>query len=67
MIPEKFPEHFVEGTEIARIIEPDAATHYVLRPISRLFKDRQKIANGLSGLHRNVSSHNFALGHRNLA
>ena len=67
MLAEEFFENFVEGREVAWIVEPDTAAHDVLRPIARFVQDREEIANRLLGLHKNVSLDNFAIDHRHLA
>src|SRR5579864_4768235 len=62
-----FPEHFVEGLEIARIVEPHSAPHHVLRAIPGFLENGEQVSDRLRGLGLNVACVNFAISHRNLA
>src|SRR6266571_605108 len=63
---EVFPKYLVERLEIATIIKPHSATHYVLRRVARFFQDGQKVANGLTGLSKDVASDYLAIDHWHL-
>ena len=67
MFAEMLFEHRIEGSEVARIIEPNPATDYVFWTIAGFLKDRQKILYGLFGLHTNIANYYFAIDHWNLA
>ena len=62
-----FPEYLVERLEIACVIKPHAATHYVLRRVARFCQDGQKIPDSLMGLGNDVARDHFTFDHWHLA
>jgi hypothetical protein len=66
MFAEEFPEDGIECGEVARIVEPDTASHHVLGAITRFIEDGEKILNRLPGLSADIAGNQLAVEERNL-
>src|SRR5471032_3351319 len=67
MFPEVLFEYLIERSKIPGIVEPNAASHDVLRAISGFLQNRENILNSLMRLGNNPAFDHFAIFHRRLA
>ena len=67
MFAEVFPEDGVKRCEVARIVQPDAATDNMLRSVAGFLKNGEQILDCLAGLSDDASGNEFAVHHGNLA
>src|SRR5450830_21216 len=64
---EVFLEDLVEGLEIAGIVQPDAATHDMLRTVAGFLEDCQDVLNSLMRLRDDTAINHFSVDHGYLA
>lgn len=67
IVAKVFPEYFVEGLEVARIIEPNTAAHYVLGSVACFVQNGNQILYCLVRLSGYVARDDFPVHHGHLS